>query len=267
MAEQQPPDIKLPDPVEISKSMASIAERSQKLVADFLERQQQQQGKGPANMDPLNIGAAFMEMTHRMMADPAKLVQAQMTLWQDYMRLWQTTAQRMMGQESEPIASPEQGDRRFKHPEWDENELFDFVKQSYLLTARWMQSTVKEVEGLDDNTAQKVDFYTRQFVDAMAPSNFLMTNPEVLRETLESGGENLVKGLQASAVLLDLRRAARPRAVSLPRRLTIGRTRRALACRQFLESFDLPPSSPHRKTCRSCRNPTGMPSRRAARCT
>jgi len=194
MAEQQPPDIKLPDPVEISKSMANIAERSQKLVSEFLA-QQKEDGAAPATMDPMNIGAAFMEMTHRMMADPAKLVQAQMTLWQDYMRLWQATTQRMMGQEPQPIASPEQGDRRFKHPEWDENELFDFVKQSYLLTARWMQSTVKDVEGLDDKTSQKVDFYTRQFVDAMAPSNFVMTNPEVLRETLESGGENLVKGL------------------------------------------------------------------------
>ena len=196
MAEQQPPDIKLPDPVEISKSMASIAERSQKLVAEFLTRQQSDgAGSGPGSMDPLNIGAAFMEMTHRMMADPAKLVQAQMTLWQDYMRLWQAAAERMMGQDPEPVAAPERGDRRFKHPEWDENELFDFVKQSYLLTARWMQSTVKDVEGLDDKTAQKVDFYTRQFVDAMAPSNFLMTNPEVLRATLESGGDNLVKGL------------------------------------------------------------------------
>jgi polyhydroxyalkanoate synthase len=67
-----------------------------------------------------------------------------------------------------------------------------------------MQSTVKDVEGLDDKTAQKVDFYTRQFVDAMAPSNFLMTNPEVLRETLESGGENLVKGLDN--LLEDLER-------------------------------------------------------------
>lgn len=202
MAEQQPPDIKLPDPVEISKSMAAIAERSQKLVADFLARQQA--GGGAGNLDPLNIGAAFMEMTGRMMADPAKLVQAQMNLWQDYMRLWQSTAQRMMGQEAEPIATPERGDRRFKHPEWDENELFDFVKQSYLLTARWMQSTVKDVEGLDDKTAQKVDFYTRQFVDAMAPSNFLMTNPEVLRATLESGGENLVNGL--NNLLDDLER-------------------------------------------------------------
>ncbi|WP_299392293.1 alpha/beta hydrolase [Pelagibius sp.] len=196
MAEQQPPDIKLPDPVEISKSVAGIAERSQKLVNEFLERQYKDGNGGSSALDPMNIGAAFMEMTSRMMADPAKLVQAQMSLWQDYMRLWQTTAQRMMGQEASPVAEPERGDRRFKHPEWDENELFDFVKQSYLLTARWMQTTVKDVEGLDDKTSQKVDFYTRQFVDAMAPSNFLMTNPEVLRETLESGGENLVKGLE-----------------------------------------------------------------------
>src|SRR3546814_15375133 len=101
----------------------------------------------------------------------------------------------MLGQEADPVATPDKGDRRFKNPEWDENELFDFVKQSYLLTARWMQSTVKDVEGLDDKTAQKVDFYTRQFVDAMAPSNFVMANPEVLRATLASGGENLVKGL------------------------------------------------------------------------
>ncbi len=193
MANQESPEIKMPDPVEMSKAMTDIAERSQKIVTDFLERQE---GDAPEALDPLNIGNAFMEMTARMMADPAKLVEAQMGLWQDYMTLWQSTAQRMMGQEATSVAEPDQTDRRFKDAAWDENQLFDFVKQSYLLTARWMQSTVNDVEGLEEKTAQKVDFYTRQFVDAMAPSNFLMTNPEVLRTTLESGGENLVKGLE-----------------------------------------------------------------------
>jgi polyhydroxyalkanoate synthase len=112
------------------------------------------------------------------------------------MRLWQSATERMMGGAPDPVAEPEQHDRRFTDPAWEENQLFDFVKQSYLLTARWLQATVEGIEGLDDKTAKKVDFYTRQFVDAMAPSNFLMTNPEVLRATLESGGENLVKGLQ-----------------------------------------------------------------------
>ena len=131
-----------------------------------------------------------------MMTDPAKLMQAQLNLWQDYMMLWQNATQRMLGGAAEPMVKPEQGDRRFKDPAWDENQLFDFIKQSYLLTARWMQSTVKKVDGLDDKTSQKVDFYTRQFVDAMAPSNFVMTNPEVLRATIETGGENLVRGLE-----------------------------------------------------------------------
>jgi len=189
------PDIQLPDPVELSRTMANIAEKSQKLVSDFLENQQKQ--APDKNLDPLNIGSAFMEMTARLMADPGKLVQAQMSLWHDYMRLWQATTNRMMGiEDSEPVIKPERGDRRFRDPAWEENEVFDYIKQSYLLTANWLRATVNEVEGLDEHTAKKVDFYTRQFADAMAPSNFVMTNPEVLRTTLESGGENLVKGLE-----------------------------------------------------------------------
>ena len=194
MGEQQAPDRKLPDPVEMSRSMAEIAERSQRLVAEFLERQKA--GDGAPNLDPMNIGGAFMEMTARMMADPAKLMQAQMNLWNDYMMLWQTTTRRLMGEPAKPVVEPEAGDRRFTHESWDENHLFDFVKQSYLLTARWMQSTVHDVEGMDDKTAQKVDFYTRQFADAMAPSNFVMTNPEVLNATTESGGAHLIKALE-----------------------------------------------------------------------
>jgi polyhydroxyalkanoate synthase subunit PhaC len=102
------------------------------------------------------------------------------------------------------VASPAPGDRRFNDSAWSENALFDYIKQSSLLTARWMQATVKHVEGMDDKSAKKVDFYTRQFVDAMAPSNFLLTNPEVLRATIESGGENLLAGLKH--LLEDLER-------------------------------------------------------------
>jgi len=203
MNDQQRPDVKLPDPVELSKSMTRIAGRSQRLVTEFLRRQTNGGSAIPA-ADPLSLGRTFLEMTARMMADPAKLMQAQMNLWQDYLKLWQSTTRRMLGQETEPVIEPNQDDRRFKHEAWSENQVFDFIKQSYLLTARWMQSTVRSVDGLDDKTAKKVDFYTRQFVDAMAPSNFLLTNPEVLKATLESGGENLVKGLEN--LLKDLER-------------------------------------------------------------
>ena len=124
------------------------------------------------------------------------------------MALWQNAGQRLMGEEREPLIEPARDDRRFRHPGWDDNHLFDFIKQSYLLTARWMQATVRGVEGLDDKSAAKVDFYTRQFVDAMAPSNFVLTNPEVLQATIESGGENLVRGL--GNLLDDLERSDGP---------------------------------------------------------
>ncbi len=193
MTDQQNKDFTLPDPAEFSKNMAKIAAQSQKLVTDFLTRQTEEPSVGIA--DPLNIANAFLEMTSKMMADPAKLMEAQMGLWQDYLNLWQSAAQRMLGQEAEGPAKPERGDRRFRDPMWDENQVFDFIKQSYLLMARWLQSTVASVEGLDEKTAKKVEFYTRQFVDAMAPSNFVITNPEVLKATFESNGENLVRGL------------------------------------------------------------------------
>jgi len=182
---------KLPDPAEIGRSMADIAERSQRIVSEWLKRQATEE-HAP---DPLNIASAFMEMTARLITNPARLVAAQLGFWQDYMTLWQNTARRIMGAEHEPVIDAPSTDRRFKDDAWRENEVFDFIKQSYLLSARYVQDVVKQVDGLDPKTAQKVDFYARQFVDAMSPSNFLLTNPEVLRKTAETGGENLLRGL------------------------------------------------------------------------
>ncbi len=178
-----------------------IAERSQKLLQDFAEKYK---ADGPQPADPLRLTQTFMDFTAKMLADPNRLLQAQMELWQQYMKLWQVTAQRMMGQPVEPVAEPAKGDKRFADPAWKDEVVFDYLKQSYLLTARWLQHTVKEVEGVDDKTAKKVDFYTRQFIDAMSPSNFAMTNPQVVKATVESKGENLLKGLQN--LLTDLER-------------------------------------------------------------
>ena len=200
MAESDPPHFRLPDPALVSRTMADVAERSQRIVADFLKRQ----ADTPGEADPLHIGNAFLDMTSRIMANPARLVQAQIGFWQDYLTLWQHTARRMMGEPAPDVIAEDQKDKRFKDEAWRENEVFDFIRQSYLLSARYMQRLVHDAEGLDDKTAQKVDFYTRQFVDAMSPTNFAVTNPEVLRRTAETGGENLLKGL--SNLLTDLER-------------------------------------------------------------
>jgi len=203
MAEETPsdsPHFRLPDPDVVTRTMSEVAERGQRIVSDFLKRQTEQGNE----VDPLNIGGAFLEMTTRLMSDPARLVQAQIGFWQDYLTLWQNTARRMLGDQVGPVIAEDPRDRRFKDEAWRENEVFDFIKQSYLLSARFFQNVVNGVEGLDPKAAQKVDFYTRQFVDAMSPSNFLLTNPEVLRKTAETGGENLLKGL--SHLLADLER-------------------------------------------------------------
>jgi polyhydroxyalkanoate synthase len=200
MAESDPPHFRLPDPALVSRTMADVAERSQRIVADFLKRQ----ADTPGEADPLHIGNAFLDMTSRLMANPARLVQAQIGFWQDYLTLWQHTARRMMGEPAPDVIAEDQKDKRFKDEAWRENEVFDFIRQSYLLSARYMQRLVHDAEGLDEKTAQKVEFYTRQFVDAMSPTNFAVTNPEVLRRTAETGGENLLKGL--SNLLTDLER-------------------------------------------------------------
>ncbi len=201
MSDVKTGEFKLPDAGSIGRSMADIAERSQRIVGEWLKRQAQD---GPASADPMNIAGAFMEMTTKLMANPAHLMQAQLGFWNDYMSLWQNTAKRMMGLESAPVIDSDPKDRRFKDPAWKESEIFDFIKQSYLLSARYVQDVVTHVDGLEPATAQKVDFYSRQFTDAMSPSNFLMTNPEVLRKTAETGGENLIKGL--NNLLSDLER-------------------------------------------------------------
>jgi polyhydroxyalkanoate synthase subunit PhaC len=196
-------DLPLPDPATWAKTWAKVAEQSQKMLADFAARQQSEAdlaaaGKHaqPPNPDPLNLGGAYMEIMAKLMADPAKLAEAQVKLWQDYAALWANTADRFLGKPAEPLIQPDKGDKRFKDPAWQDSAVFDYLKQSYLLAARWVQKTLTDVDGVDPKIARKVDFYTKQFVDAMSPSNFALTNPEVLRATLDSKGENLVKGLE-----------------------------------------------------------------------
>jgi polyhydroxyalkanoate synthase len=182
----------LPDPQEIAKTYAEVAQRASKLLHDHIQRQAKNGVSAPA--DELGIAQAFMDMMAKMLANPYKLAQAQMNLVWDYFSLWQHSSLRMMGMDTAPIAQPAKDDKRFKDEQWEDHFLFDFIKQSYLITARHIHDSVCCVEGLSDQSQKKVNFFTRQFVDALSPSNFAMTNPEVFRETVKSHGQNLLKG-------------------------------------------------------------------------
>jgi polyhydroxyalkanoate synthase len=181
------------DPAALAESLASAAEKSAKLMGEYAARN----ANGPRSVfaDELGIGKAFMDLAAKLLANPYRMAEAQMNLWWDYMSLWQTSMLKMAGAPTEPIVEPAKGDKRFKHVDWQEHFLFDYIKQSYLITARWLHDQVGSVEGLPDHTKKKVDFFTRQYIDALAPSNFALTNPEVFRETISTGGQNLVRGL------------------------------------------------------------------------
>jgi polyhydroxyalkanoate synthase len=188
------------DAAALVTQLGKIAEQSQRLVQDFLldRRDIARLGMG----DVTTLGGDFIELTRKMMTDPAAVARAQIDLFNDSLRVWQTTAERLMGLGAwteEPLK-----DKRFKHPDWTENAVFNFIKESYLIRAKAVLAAVRGVEGLDPATARKVDFYTRQFVDALSPSNFVASNPEVLAATLETGGQNLLRGLEN--LLEDLRR-------------------------------------------------------------
>jgi len=194
MADKPESGIEVPDLEQASKQMAAFAERSTRIVQAFMDRQSSNDDFQVS--DPVVIGKAFMDMTAKLMADPAKLAESQTKLMQGYADLWAQTAKRMQGEEVEPVVAPAKDDKRFKDAAWSEEALYDTIKQSYLLTSNWMQSTVQDVDGLDEKTAEKVDFYTRQFLDALSPTNFAATNPKVVKATMESKGENLTQGLE-----------------------------------------------------------------------
>lgn len=179
-----------------------LAEQSQRVVSSFLQTAQQDDGY--SIIDPQSITRAFVDMTNRMLADPQKLAAAQVQFWQDSMKLWQSTLQRAWGGDAEAVFMPDKSDRRFKDDAWQEELTFDYIKQSYLLASRYINSLVGSVEGMDAKDREKVDFYTRQYVSAMSPSNFAATNPAVMRQVRETHGQNLLDGLKN--LLADMER-------------------------------------------------------------
>jgi len=185
-----------------AKVFAELAQRSSRIMADFFKRQVESRNSVAA--DEFGIAKAFMDLSTLMLAKPQHLAEAQMKMFWDYTRLWQNGWMQVMGQKVEPVAAPKKGDNRFRHEDWENHFLFDYVKQSYLIAARYIHQAVSDVEHLPDDARKKVNFFTRQYIDALSPSNFALTNPEVVRETLKSGGQNLLRGL--NNLLADIER-------------------------------------------------------------
>jgi polyhydroxyalkanoate synthase len=188
------------DPIALAAQLRNIARQSQVLMRHFVSHQPDAIKFGMGHRSTL--GFEFFELMTRMMTDPVVVASAQIDLFYNTLGIWHKTAERMLMLHARDADAPK--DKRFKHPEWSENAVFNFVKDSYLVVAESILSAIRDVKGMDEASARKVDFYTRQFVDALSPSNFVATNPEVLTATLASGGQNLLRGLEN--LLADLER-------------------------------------------------------------
>lgn len=153
----------------------------------------------PASSVMADFNEAFIEFGEKLMSHPESIVAQQMQLMNKQMELWQQTALKFLGQESHSIIDPDPSDRRFKDSEWESNPIFDYLKQFYLLQSDAIHNIIESVDDLSEHTKNKVDFLVRQYVNALSPSNFAGTNPEVVRKTLESGGANLINGMEQLA--------------------------------------------------------------------
>ncbi|MBV8549103.1 MAG: class I poly(R)-hydroxyalkanoic acid synthase [Alphaproteobacteria bacterium] len=188
---------RMSDPLAWSQILMHVTERCQEILMSYIQRHKEHPIPLPQQFTPTKLLDAFIELNSRILNDPKQFVDTQLALWQGYTQIWQSALARMQGKTVSDYVNAPVFDRRFKDKEWQQNWIFDYLKQLYLLTSQKMYGWVKEESSkLDPTLARKVEFYTRQMGDALAPSNFWMTNPEVLRAMFQSNGESLIKGFE-----------------------------------------------------------------------
>jgi polyhydroxyalkanoate synthase len=191
------------DMQETTDRLTDLIERNQKVWAESLERNAD--GISDMNADPLHTLPAMTRLAQNYLDHPQQLAEAALDYWTRQSELWARIMQRSMGEDDTgPAITPAKGDKRFKDELWDENPFFDYLKQSYLLTGDWLKQRLAEADGLSPRERRKLEFLTRNFIEAFAPSNFAATNPEVLKATVDEKGVNLLRGLEN--LLRDLER-------------------------------------------------------------
>ncbi|MGY6629361.1 MAG: class I poly(R)-hydroxyalkanoic acid synthase [Oceanicaulis sp.] len=189
----------------VSRNLMQSALKSQKLMSDVMRRSLEGDPSLMPNADPLHAAPELTKAWESILSDPELLLQAQSDLYRSYLDLWSSTNKRMLsGEAAEPAITPEPGDKRWRSSAWSDHPVFDAIKQSYLLNQRFMLNLLAGAKGLDEPERRKVNFVTRQMIDAMSPTNFAMTNPDVIEETVRTRGENLTRGL--SQMMSDLER-------------------------------------------------------------
>ena len=187
------------DPEAFARNLARAIEQAGKAAAAWVEPREKGQTQENTAEGLAEVAKTLGKVSEYWLSDPKKALDAQTQLFGRYMDLWNASIQTLAGEKAAPVVEPERGDKRFSDPEWDENPMFSFLKQAYLITSKWASDLVEQTEGLDDHTRHKAIFYAQQIINSMSPTNFPATNPQVLKETFASDGENMVRGFKMLA--------------------------------------------------------------------
>ncbi|MER9314453.1 class I poly(R)-hydroxyalkanoic acid synthase [Mesorhizobium sp. M0659] len=189
------------DPERFALNMARMVEQAGKAASAWAEPREKGEVRDHVAEPVVDMVKTFSKLSEYWLADPQRALEAQTRLFAGYMTVWGNAIQKVSPNAEAPddVVKPECGDKRFQDPEWGRNAFFDFLKQAYLVTSRWAADLVEHAEGLDDHTRHKASFYVKQVSNAISPSNFILTNPELFRETVASNGENLVRGMKMLA--------------------------------------------------------------------
>lgn len=187
------------DPERFALNFARMIEEAGKAAAAWAEPREKGEIRDTVSDPATDMVRTFSKLTEFWLSDPSRALEAQTRLMSSYLSIWSNAVQRMGGKDVADEVAPERGDKRFQDPEWAQNAFFDFLKQAYLATSRWAAELVEETEGLDEHTQHKARFYMKQITNALSPSNFILTNPELFRETVETNGENLARGMRLLA--------------------------------------------------------------------
>ena len=173
--------------------MGEMFARSQKLLAESMVPVRRE-------LDPMNVAPALVSAGEKAALDPQRLLQSNYALWQEHMTLWRDSAAKLLETEAQggagPGASGDVRDKRFRDPSWETWPQFDFLRRSYLITSRWLVDTMASIEGLPPAEREKLVFHTKLLADAFAPSNFPLTNPQVLERIRETGGRSVLDGMK-----------------------------------------------------------------------
>jgi polyhydroxyalkanoate synthase subunit PhaC len=200
---QQPMKVGPVDVEVFSRNLARIIEQGGRALAAYMKPREKGRDDSQLAEEVAEVVKTLSHVAEYWLADPQRTLELQTRLGKAYLDLWASAAKRLTGEETVPVASPAPSDKRFADPEWSSNQFYDFLKQAYLLTSRWANQLVTDATDLDPHTKQKAEFYMRQIANALSPTNFVLTNPELMRETFTSNAENLVRGMQMLAEDLE----------------------------------------------------------------